>query len=111
MCGAKPLEVATTLINPVAGIGMFTQRKQLEKSAAEQQNQIDQQNARDVELRKEAEALGPAAKSIDLTKKPSAYEDLKRNKIAMQAGILGTVKTSPLSSAPTASTQKTTLGT
>jgi hypothetical protein len=111
MCSSKPLEVAAMAVAPAVAVPYFMQKRQMDKMASQQQDQINAQNARDAELKKEADALGPAAKAIDLTRKGSAYEDLKKNKIAMQAGILGTVKTSQLSSAPTATTQKTTLGT
>lgn len=110
MCTAKPLQTAAMIAAPGLAIPFVMQKKQQEKAAAQQQDQINQQNARNEVLKKEADALGPAAKAIDLTKEPSAYNDIKKNKMALQAGIMGTIKTGSLSSAPTAATQKTTLG-
>lgn len=110
MCGAKPLEVVGAAVNPLIGIGLFSQRKQQEKAAAAQQAEINKQNVKEDALRAEAEAIGPAAKAIDLTKEASVYNDIKKNKAALRAGIMGTIKSNTLSSAPTATTQKTTLG-
>lgn len=110
MCASNALEGAAIVATGGLAAPFFMQKKMQRKQEEAQQGQINAQNAKNEVLRKEAEALGPAAKAIDLTKEPNVYNDLKKNKMALQAGIMGTVKTNPLSSAPTAQTQKTTLG-
>ena len=110
MCSSNPVDLITTAVAPAVGIPMMLQRKQLDKQAAAQQDAINKQNSRQDELKKQADDLGPAAKAMDLTQDASAYENIKRNKIAMQNGIMGTMKTSSLNAAP-ASIKKATLGT
>lgn len=57
-----------------------------------------------------AAKLGPAAKSIDLSKDASAYQEAKRNKVAMQQGIMGTIKSNPMAQTSATPTAKATLG-
>jgi hypothetical protein len=111
MCGK------TTLLEKVAilgtgglaavPIGMKNQANAMQDA---QNESIKKQDEAQAAAQKEAERLGPAAKSMDLTKEAGAYQDIKNNKIAMQNGIMGTLKTNPMAGAGSAATIKTTLG-
>ena len=110
MCGSNLVENVAIAATGGLAAPVFMQKKMIKKQEAAQAANIATQTAKDDALRVEAEKLGPAARSIDLTKEASAYEELKKNKTSLRAGLMGTIKTSSLNSAPTAAVQKTTLG-
>ena len=113
MCEPVSATIAGTAIAS-AVIGGTTTAIISERAARKQTREMNREteasNERTAEAQKALDLLGPAAKSLDLAKDESAYRDLKRNKIAMQSGILGTMKTSPLGSQDFGATQKATLG-
>ena len=109
MCSSTAASIGMTAVNPLVGIPMLVQDRAIKKQEKQQEAAFAEQKKANDALRKQAEDLGPAAKTVDLTKENSEYEAIKKNKIAMQKGIMGTIKSSPLDTAPVA-TQKATLG-
>lgn len=93
----------------VVGTTLY-RRNQGKKAQAAQNAAMEEQNAKNKAAQEAAERLGPAAKTMDLTQEASVYNNLKKNKIAMQQGIMGTMKTSSLEPMIAANTQKATLG-
>lgn len=105
MCEPVSATIAATAV-----AGALIQRSASRRAEANQSEAITKQDQAQKKADDAAAAIGPAAKSINLADEASGYNDLKRNKVAMQQGIMGTMKTNPLSQT-TAATQKTTLGT
>ena len=89
---------------------MFASASSQRRAQANQSEAVAKQDAAQAKANEAAAQLGPASKAMDLTKEASAYNDLKRNKIAMQSGIMGTMKTNPMDAATAAPTAKATLG-
>lgn len=110
MCGANTEQNA--LIIGTGGLAApFVMQRNAQKQAERQQSDaIAKQDAAQKRAQDQAAEIGPAAKAVDLTQDSKTYDSLKRNRVAMQNGILGTVKTSSLNATPAAAVAKTTLG-
>jgi hypothetical protein len=83
------------------------------QQAAQQQSAMDAQTKRDAEAKAKSDAIGTAAKQMTINPLPTAEEE-KKKQLALQNGIMGTIKSSPgtagsLVSAPT-ELKKATLG-
>ncbi len=106
MCSA---DAALTVATGGLAVPYLQQKKAIKAQQDAQNKAIQAQNEKDAAAAAEAEALGPAAKSIDLSAESAEKAAAKRSRAALQNGILGTLKTNPMG-ATTASTLKTTLG-
>lgn len=109
MCGTNPVETIATVATGGLALPLIMQRKAMKEQQASQDKAIANQKAKDDAAAAEAAALGPAAKSIDISDEVGAKSAARRSRAALQTGIMGTLKTGPMGAA-SATTLKTTLG-
>lgn len=91
-----------------AAVG-FVQKKQVDKAAQQQQDAMDAQMQANADAINAMSKLGRSPQRFEVDN--SAQLKLKSSKTNMQQGILGTLKSNPLSMNAPAATQKVTLGT
>ena len=109
MCEPVSATIAATAI-----AGAFVSRSATRRIEVNQREAIEAQNKLNADAKAEKEILD-ASRTIDkvdleASGAESEQRRLKKNRISLQQGMLGTIKTDPLS-ANIAATQKTTLGT
>ena len=110
MCEPVSATIAATAI-----AGAFIQRSSARRMEANQSEAIAEQNKMNADARSQSEALEKSRNveiiDLDADKAQSELRRSKKNRTALQQGMLGTIKTDPLNMSAPVATQKATLGT